>query len=119
MKADQVRAKEAMKNSTLPVCGQKPEQFIGRKRNVKEKANRCIGQLFTQQLWQQHELIVMNPDGITGLIDVYNFFSEKLVDATIRVEVFFLKTNQRWKIMKQRPNRGVGKTIVKIIVNGF
>jgi hypothetical protein len=66
MKSDQVRSEEAIEQPLAP--RQQPEDLRGGKGDVEEEADPSVGDPLAQHPRDEHELVVVDPDEITGLM---------------------------------------------------
>jgi len=99
MKAYQVRTQQAFQYFGPP--GKQPEHFIGWERDMQKKTNGYIRQPLSQECWQQHQVIIMNPYFVSGLIGVYNYISKFFIDRLIYLPVFGVINSILCKVMKE------------------
>src|SRR4026207_502552 len=67
-----------------------------------------------QKARQQHEMIIMHPDHIVGAENRLNRVREQLIDLLVLVPERLLINCVGWKIVKQRPDRRVTKSQIKL-----
>ncbi len=117
MKSHQVGAQKPTEDLFPP--GQKPEDFEGRKWDMKEKADGRPGQPLAKQGGQEHQMVIMDPDLIAGPDDFEGFAAEFLIDPLVGGPVTLVVDGVSGKIMEQRPDRLVGEPMVIIINLGL
>ena len=52
---------------------------------MQEEANIGIGYPLAQEIWQQHKMIIVNPDDVAWFICLYDLLGENLIHAKIVV----------------------------------
>src|SRR5258708_24753751 len=70
-------------------------------------------------MWQEHQLIGVYPDLVAGLEQRDELFGKKLVQLHIGLEILAFVIGQRGEIVKKRPQYGVGKAVVVVVVQLF
>ena len=82
---------------------------------MQKKPDGHFRELFTHQFWQQHQVVVVNPENVVRAQRIHHRFAEDLVDVPVFLPVVLLVMRQRREIMEQRPEGLVAKTEVKPI----
>src|SRR6186713_3050523 len=57
--------------------------FTARERNVQEESNVDVGYSLAKHVRKKHEMIVMNPDNVAGLVDIEYPFGKRLIHANV------------------------------------
>ena len=114
MEADQIRAQQPVQYVFAP--DQLAENLIGRERNVQEKAHLRIRVRVFDQLWQKHQLIIVNPNNIARLDHRFDGLEELLVHRLVGFPGSGVVLGLFTEIVKQRPYRFVGEAVVVQLV---
>ena len=80
---------------------------------MEEETNHCIRQLFAKQGGQKHKMIIMNPDDIARRVQLYYFMKHDLVGALVGIKKILFINDVGWKVMEQRPENRIAKSIIK------
>ena len=110
MKAHQVRAQQALHDLGAP--GHLHEQLDGRERDVQKKPDRQIGSEFAQHRGDQLQLIVLHPDDRALGCGACRRLGEPAVDVDVAVPPLPVVDRFDDDVVVQRPQRGVGETLV-------
>src|SRR6266576_1882540 len=86
---------------------------------MEEEADGRLGPLHPQQMRQDHELVVMDPDLVVGPELRHQLLGEELVHLDIGIKVLTFVVGEGGEIVEKRPENGVGKTVVVIVVQVF
>jgi hypothetical protein len=107
---DEIGTKQPAQHLAAP--RQNPKDFRRGKWDVQKEADAGIRQPLAQQPRQQHELIVVNPNGVVGPIFVRHGISKRLVDLPACVPPGRIHRNAIDQIVKQRPQDPIGEAAV-------
>lgn len=77
-----------------------------------EVADGGFGYSLPNQPWHQHQLVVVDPDDVAGLIFGYDCIGEPAIDRFVEIEILDLQRQLANEIVKQRPQDAVTKPIV-------
>src|SRR3546814_9274946 len=84
--------------------------------NVKEEADLLAAAGVAQVLGQQHEVVVMHPDGVGFLQEGLQAVGEERVDALVAGPGALGELGKVEPVVKQRPERRVGEADVVLVV---
>src|SRR4051794_15255092 len=84
---------------------------------VQEPANLDVflGGAFAKQFWQQHEMVVLNPNKVAILQLCINRVSKELVHALVGVPVNLVEGYFSRVIMEERPKDAVRESVVVVV----
>ena len=108
VEGDGIGAEEPFEQLAAP--GQAREDLGRREGNVEEEANRAWRAACTQELREQHQLVVVNP---AHSRDVRVGIREALVGGAIRLPPAWLEHRLLDEPMEERPERSVGEPVVR------
>lgn len=63
--------------------------------------------LFSQELWEQHQVVIVNPNGISLLDNVDDGLCELTVCLDVCFPVRFVKADLVWMVVEERPENGI------------
>src|SRR5438445_13826100 len=86
VKPDEVGPHDAPQQAFFPFRRQQAKYFIRREWDMEKEPNGSIFFFLTQQIWQQHQLIVVYPYLIVGQQQGRQLFCKLLVDLYISIE---------------------------------
>jgi hypothetical protein len=110
VEADEIGTKQPGEHLAAP--RQNPKDFRREKRDMQEEADAGIRQPLAQQPRQQHELIVVNPNGFVGPIFVRHGIGKRLVYLPVCVPPGRIHRNAIDQVAKQRPQDPIGEAMV-------
>ena len=84
---------------------------------MQKESNGRIRDFFTNELRQHKELVVMNPNRVSRIIDAKDRICENPVRRFIHREELAVIDYIRRKVVEQWPQRGVAKTIIIFAIN--
>jgi len=79
---------------------------------VKKEAYAGVGQPTPEQLGNEQQLVVVNPDEIARPVVFSNHVGEALVHADVRLPVAYMQRDLIQQVMEQGPQDAVGKSFV-------
>ena len=82
---------------------------------MQEKADFKSGELFPQELREEHKLIIMDPDSVPRLDDFQSFFAKSLVDLFVNLPKTVFPYSAGGKVVKKRPDRFVAKAQIILL----
>ncbi len=111
VKPDQVRTEQPLKHFLPP--GKGPEDLVGGKRDVQEKPDGKPRPLFPDHLWDEHQLVIVDPEDIVlpGLFQ--HRFCEFPVDGLVHFPVGELEFRIFQEIMEKGPDGAVAEPEVE------
>ena len=111
LKGKQIGSKEPFQQFLAP--GEDGEDLRGWERYVQKEPHRSIRQPFAEHPWQEHQVVVVNPDQIIRPV----VLDHRLAEAPVRFDIGFpvprVEFQLRRKIVKHRPERLVGVAFVE------
>ena len=111
VESDQVSSEHPLEQSDPP--GKRTKDLVGGEGDVKEKPNRKIGKYFSQHPWDQHQLVVVDPDNVSFLQSFSNYFAEFRIDRQVRFPKFITIRSVLREVVEMGPNGFVAKPFVK------
>ena len=112
LEADNLEIEQTAQNGFAP--GQFFEHIRGWKRDVKEKSVTRFHSGFTHVARGQHQVIVVHPDEILRLGNLFNCLGVLAVHALVGIPVLGIEVAARRHVMKKRPNNFVSETGVEL-----
>src|SRR5262245_22438673 len=113
LKSDHVVVHQTGKKFGPP--GQRLKNIRSRKRDVMEICNPAVKSAMSQAFAHQHEMVVLNPDGITASPNAFKSLRELIVRFAIGTPVRGIVAATGRKSVKQRPDYLVGKSVIKAV----
>jgi hypothetical protein len=117
VEADQVGPQQALEDLAAP--GQLAEDLEGGERDVQEKADGRLGQPLAQQGRQQHQVVVVNPDGVARDRGAHQGVAEEPVGGLVRLPLPRVVDGELGEVVGQGPQRLVGETQVEVVHHGL
>src|SRR5579871_4725421 len=84
-----------------------------RKWYVEKKSYLCLRNMFPYITWNKKELIIINKNNISRFVETNDFVCNDFIYLFVCCPIIFSKNTIRRKIMKQRPNGFIAKSIIK------
>ena len=82
---------------------------------MQEKADGSLGPPGFDHPWQQHQMIIMNPQDVVGSDNVFQRIAEDLIDLLVLLPVLGVIFGESRKVVKQRPDRGIAKPEIELL----
>ena len=112
---DQVRPQETLQDLPAPRLGQQAENLERGEGDVQEEPDRGRGLLLPQQLGEQHEVVVVNPDHVVGLHERRHGLTENAVDAPVMGVETLLAGDVGGEVVKQGPDSLVTEPVIELV----
>ena len=110
MEPDQVSPAYPFQN--FPSPWEEPKNLEAGKRYVQEKSNLDLWEFFPDQVWQKKQMVVMHPYGIVRICVLYDEVAKLVIHPLIGFPQVFVVHGIVWKVVEERPNRPVAKSVV-------
>src|SRR5712692_5753748 len=115
VESDQIGSNHAFQYIPAPSCREGAEHVIRREWGVQEETDGDVGHCFSQESWEKHEMVIVDPDSVVGPKHVHQRVSEDLVYPNVLGPVGLLKLGICGKVMEQRPDRAVTESVIESI----
>jgi len=91
------------------------KDFIHRKRDVEKEADGGIGHPFADELWQKHQMIIMDPNDVIIFGNPHYGIAKEFVDAFIGLIKGLVIHDILGEIVKQGPDGLIAKTVIVVL----
>jgi hypothetical protein len=113
LEGDEVRSQEAP--SHLLSSRQNPEHVGRGEGDVQKESDGGLGDRLPQQLRQQHELVVVDPDQVAGTHPRRHGIAETMIGVDVGVPPFRVELEARGELVKERPERAVRVAVIEAL----
>jgi hypothetical protein len=96
----------------LPPPGEFKEDIRGGKGNMQKEGGSQVDAPLPELMGHAHEVVVVHPEKITFVSPACDFPGKATVSLCVAFVVAFVKTTAPLKVVKERPDRGVGEPVV-------
>ena len=112
MEPNEVCSKEAGEDLSSP--GQVPEDFERGKGDVVEVTDLGIGKTFPEHLREEHQVVVVDPDGVVGPGHLHHGVAELLVHPLVNLPCLGVVLCIEVEVVEERPESIVAEPVVVV-----
>ena len=115
VKADDTGTEQAFDDLLAPAAREHAENFPGGKRDVQEKADGHFWKFFAHQFWQQHQVVIVDPQDVIGPQRGDDGVGEGAIYLLVLLPITFFVPREGGKIMEQRPDGLVAEAKIEAV----